>query len=315
MRSKSVDGKVDVWSAEGVGTEIKITFDADIAQDKSSTTDEEMIQVYESLNCPSVALLGFSDQHRGIQLLRHVTTSYLSSRWGIHVANEDEPGQIVIVNEVLDPIGQAIANKDGSRPFIILSSLRGDPRLMNMVGDYEHIGGFCRIVYKPVGPVRLHAALKLCLRVLKFGQGPQRKPTLHIRPESLQPATQSPLSDDAAYATLPRRFSDESTVQMQKKIRPPFAQRSYTAHPTASWSQMMSFPTDDMDGIEPGPPDSAPSSPQSPSPTVNIGTGGTLLKSSVGSLSVRNTLRVLVIEDNSILRNLLWVCRATSHSI
>ena len=296
---------MDVWSAEGVGTEIKITFNADIAEDNTSTADEEMVKVYESLNRPSVSLLGFSDPHRGVQLLRSVTTSYLSSRWNIDVANDDEPGQIVIVNEVLDPIAQAIDNKDGSRPFIILSSLRGDPRLMNMVGDYERIGGFCRIVYKPVGPVRLHAALKLCLRVLKFGQGPKRKPTLHVRPESPQPVAQAPLSDDVVYATLPRRFSDESTVQVQKNTRPPLGQRSATAHPAASWSQLAPFPTDEMDGMEPGPPDSAPSSPRTASPTVNIGTGGTLLKSSVGSLGIRNTLRVLVIEDNSILRNLL----------
>ena len=252
-----------------------------------------------------MSLLGFSDPHRGVQLLRNVTTSYLSTRWGINVASENEAGQIVIANEVLDPIAHAIDSKDGSRPFIILSSLRGDPRLMNMVGDYERIGGFCRIVYKPVGPVRLHAALKLCLRVLKFGQGHKRKPTLHVRPESPQTATQAPLSDDVIYATLPRRFSDESTVQVQKNMRPPLGQRSATAHPAASWSQMTPFPTDEMDGTEPEPPDSAPSSPRSTSPTVNIGTGGTLLKSSVGSLGVRNTLRVLVIEDNSILRNLL----------
>ncbi|KZT73082.1 histidine kinase [Daedalea quercina L-15889] len=304
VRSKSVDGKVDVWSAEGVGTEIKITFSADVVEDEHvSASDGELMKVYESLNRPLVSLLGFSDPHRGVQLLRTVTISYLESRWGINVAADDQPGQIVIVNEVLEQIAQAIENKDGSRPFIILSSLRGDPRLMNMVSEYERIGGFCRIVYKPVGPVRLHAALKLCLRILKFGQGAKKKPPLHIRPESLQPITPAPVSDEAVYSTMPRRFSEDTAVQLQR-IRPSLGQRAATVHPAASWSHMTSAP-EEMDGIEPEPPDSAPSSPRSASSTVNIGTGGTLLKSSVGSLGVRTTLRVLVIEDNSILRNLL----------
>ncbi|KAH9838351.1 histidine kinase [Rhodofomes roseus] len=305
IRSKSVDGKVDVWSAEGVGTEIKITFAADVVEDENvPAADEELIKVYKSLNRPLVSLLGFSDSHRGIQLLRNVTTSYLSSRWGLDVAEDGEPGQIIIVNEVLEPITQAIENKDGTRPFIILSSLRGDPRLMNMVGEYERIGGFCRIVYKPVGPVRLHAALKLCLQVLRFGQGIKKKPTLQVRAGSPQPVSPAALSDDAVYSSLPRRFSDEVTPQMQT-TRPPLGQRAATAHPSATWTHMMTFPPEEMDGTEPEPPESAPSSPRSASPVVNIGTGGTLLKSSVGSLGIRSTMRVLVIEDNSILRNLL----------
>jgi len=304
VRSKSVDGKVDVWSAEGVGTEIKITFAAEVLEDAHArAADEDLLKVYESLNRPLVSLLGFSDPHRGVQLLRTVTTSYLSSRWGLDIAEDDQLGQLVIVNEVLEPITQAIENKDGSRPFIILSSLRGDPRLMNMVGEYERIGGFCRIVYKPVGPVRLHAALKLCLHVLKFGQGTKNS-TLHIQPELSQPNSPAALSDEGVYSTLPRRFSEETTMQVHKKARPILGLRAATAHPGASWSHMTT-PPEDMDGIEPEPPDSAPSSPNSASPTVNIGTSGTLLKSSIGSLGVRNALRVLVIEDNSILRNLL----------
>ncbi|TFY51631.1 hypothetical protein EVJ58_g10462 [Rhodofomes roseus] len=293
IRSKSVDGKVDVWSAEGVGTEIKITFAADVVEDENvPAADEELIKVYKSLNRPLVSLLGFSDSHRGIQLLRNVTTSYLSSRWGLDVAEDGEPGQIIIVNEVLEPITQAIENKDGTRPFIILSSLRGDPRLMNMVGEYERIGGFCRIVYKPVGPVRLHAALKLCLQVLRFGQGIKKKPTLQVRAGSPQPVSPAALSDDAVYSSLPRRFSDEVTPQMQT-TRPPLGQRAATAHPSATWTHMMTFPPEEMDGTEPEPPESAPSSPRSASPVVNIGTGGTLLKSSVGSLGIRSTMRVL----------------------
>jgi len=50
---------------------------------------------------------------------------------------------------------------------------------------------------------------------------------------------------------------------------------------------------------------SSPDPSSTASPTIPIGPGGTLLKSSIGTLGVHGPLRVLVIEDNSILRNLL----------
>jgi hypothetical protein len=55
--------------------------------------------------------------------------------------------------------------------------------------------------------------------------------------------------------------------------------------------------------------DEAPSSPAlngTATSTVSVGTGGTLLKSSVGTIdTTEHQFRVLVVEDNSILRNLL----------
>jgi len=48
-----------------------------------------------------------------------------------------------------------------------------------------------------------------------------------------------------------------------------------------------------------------PRSPDSLNPTISIGTGGILLKSSVGTLAADARARVLVVEDNHILRELL----------
>ena len=80
--------------------------------------------------------------------------------------------------------------------------------------------------------------------------------------------------------------------------------RAVTAHPLASWSHMATT----VEQEEPET-DSAPNSPQMAhmptSPTISVGTGGTLLKSSVGTVEPSGPLRVLVVEDNSILRNLL----------
>ncbi|OBZ72215.1 Hybrid signal transduction histidine kinase J [Grifola frondosa] len=298
VRSPGVDGKVDVWSAEGVGTEIRVTFTAEAVEDvEASSGFSELIKVYDHLKRPAISLVGFDDSLRGVCLLREVLTTNLVARWGFTVKDDRESGDIVIVNEDLAQVKLAVENKDSTRPFIILSSARGDPRLMAVVNEYEHIGGFCRIVYKPVGPCRLMAALKLCLHVLNIAQGPRPLLPTHHRTDS-----PSALPDDInpQYNTLPRRYSEESGPQTRPLIGP----RSVTAHPLASWSHMTW--TAELDEQDSGSLSDSPNLVQSPSsPTIAIGTGGTLLKSSVGTIEPRGPLRVLVVEDNSILRNLL----------
>ncbi|PCH42325.1 histidine kinase, partial [Wolfiporia cocos MD-104 SS10] len=302
VRSSSVDGKVDVWSAEGVGTEIKITFNAEAVEDEDvPTSDEELKKVYAHLERPTISLIGFNEPHRGVQLLRSVVKSYLVSRWDFVVAEEDPSGQIIVANEDLTPVANAVENKQSNQPFIILSSLRGDPRLMNTVSEYERIGGFCRIVYKPVGPVRLYSALKMCLHVLNMEKRPNSSPTL---PKALASASAvTDLEDGIVGGTFPRRFSEENNVNAQR-LRPSLGPRAATVHPLASWSHMTL--SSEPDGIEPEPPDQVSTAPNSPnSSTVSVGAGGTLLKSSVGALGVQGPVRVLVIEDNNILRGLL----------
>ncbi|KAH9940976.1 hypothetical protein B0H21DRAFT_753848 [Amylocystis lapponica] len=268
VRSSSVDGKVDVWS-------------------------------YEQLKRPTISLLGFSDHHRGVQLLRTVVSSYLVSRWGFEIADAPDSGDIIVVNEELSPVMHAIENKDASRPFIIFSSARGDPRLMDVVGDYERVGGFCRIIYKPVGPCRLYAALKLCLHILNMAQRPRTTPRpVQQHTDSLPLSAAAPGSfssdsgDGSYYLTVARRYSEETG-----------AQDAACPHPLTGWSHMGS--ASEQDEPEPEPPDSRVLSQSPGSPTISVGTGGTLLKSSVGTVETLRKLRVLVIEDNSILRSLL----------
>ncbi|KAI0955957.1 hypothetical protein AcV7_006488 [Taiwanofungus camphoratus] len=301
VRSPGVDGKVDVWSAEGVGTEIKITFTAEAVEDEqASSCDDELVKVYDQLNRPSLSLLGFNNPHRGIQLLRTVVSSYLVSRWGFSIVDEPQQGQVVIVNEDVQPVAEVIESKQADKPFIILSSARGDPRLMAIVSDYERIGGFCRIVYKPVGPARLYSALKLCLHSLNIGQTSRTRSPSRYPPDSPAPGlatSPDPSEGGSVYCTLPRRFSEEKKAP---QVRPPLGARAVTAHPLGSWSHM----TSTTEQHETELPDRSAS--QSPtSTTISVGTGGTLLKLSVGTVEAHGPLRVLVIEDNSILRNLL----------
>ncbi|KAI0710119.1 hypothetical protein C8Q76DRAFT_625042 [Earliella scabrosa] len=307
VRSPGVDGKVDVWSAEGVGTEIKVTFNAEPVESPSdaSTFSAEIAKVLEHGQRPTVSLLAFDDSLRGVQMLRKVLMQYLVSDWGFPVTEDGDGGDIVIVNEDPTPVTQAIERKSATKPFIILSSARGDPRLMAIVNEYEHVGGFCRIVYKPVGPCRLVAALKLSLHALNIANSARMNPSLSnhsVRPDS--PSRSS--SFDHPESSLTRRLSEETSgdARMPFSMRPPLGPRAVTAHPLGSWAHMPSTIEQEEPESE-----STPSSPQMShmpsSSTISVGTGGTLLRSAVGTVEPSGPLRVLVVEDNSILRNLL----------
>ncbi len=309
VRSNSVDGKVDVWSAEGVGTEIKITFTAEaVEDDEISGRDAELVKVYDSLQRPAISLVGFEDRHRGVQLLRNVLSTYLVARWGFSISSGN--GDISIVNEDCDHVVRAMAEKGPKRPFIILSSSRGDPKLMAVVGDYERIGGFCRIVYKPVGPQRLYSVLKLCLHALNIAEVSRNKVADDMeenqRIAHLHESPSDPGGSLYLTGMLSRRYSEETGHNKKMpQLRPSMGPRAITVHPLSSWSDLASTSEQEESPDRETRPESPLFSQNPSSPTISIGTGGSLLKSSVGTLRPKGPIRVLVVEDNAILRSLL----------
>ena len=306
---------MDVSSAEGVGTEIKVTFTAEAVENANEPSSQraDFAKLFDDARRPTISFLSFDDTVRGVELLRRVLTQYLVTDWQFPLAEEDEIGDIVVVNEDPTPVTLAIERKDATRPFIILSSARGDPRLMAIVNEYEHIGGFCRIVYKPVGPCRLIAALKLSLHALNIGKSSY---TITPSGQIIRPGSSRSGSfdrPDPVSSVLSRRNSEETagehptlTVSPQRPLLGP---RAITAHPLTSWSHLPATTEQEEpeSDSQPGSPRMS-QTPSSQSPTVSVGTGGTLLKSSIGTVEPQGPLRVLVVEDNSILRNLLWVC-------
>ena len=301
VRSSSVEGKVDVWSSESVGTDIKISFMAQTAEDtEGSPVLSELWRTEDFARPPSISLVGFDIAHRGIELLRNVLVGYLQVWWNLVVLPDgsDELGDIVIVNEDPSYIAEAVASKDTSRPMILLSSVRGDPHLMSIVTDFENVGGFCRVLYKPGGPSRLHSGLKLCIRSLLIGQ------------RSRVPSMRGNLSRTRIENVIPfvtgRTKRHNSDMDRHIDPRPPLGPRSFTLESRleaisggAPRVVMQTSPPD-------SPTTSSPGSDGRNSPTLTVGTGGILLKSSVGTLD-SSTLgaRVLVVEDNPILRDLL----------
>ncbi|KAK0204699.1 hypothetical protein DFS33DRAFT_1259732 [Desarmillaria ectypa] len=317
VRSESVDGKVDVWSDEGVGTEIKVTFPAELTNEGNEAFGADMGPFrFDDCDHPaSVSLVGFGHDHRGIRLLESVLRSYLTS-WGFEVREEDVSnlGDIVILNEEVDLVINATEQHDTMRPFIVLSGSRGSPKVLSVASEHERIGGSCRILYKPGGPSRLRAALKLCIHALKIQS---RSPGANFsdRNGGLHPdmtidgATPSP-----SMSVISTRRNSEETGKFQ--MSRPTLPRSITAHPlpSTSWKggSMNRERGTAGSSSEQIPEEEKPNESEIFSPTINVGTGGTLLKSSVGTIQTRvNRFKILVVEDNSILRSLLtqWLAK------
>jgi len=300
VRSSSVEGKVDVWSSENVGTDIKISFMAQTVEDaEGSPILSELWRTEDFARPPSVSLVGFDIAHRGIELLRNVLVGYLQAWWNLVVLPDgsDELGDIIIVNEDPSYVAEAVANKDISRPMILLSSVRGDPHLMSIVTDFENVGGFCRVLYKPGGPSRLHSGLKLCIRSLLIGQR-SRVPSMRGNLSRTQAEKAAPFMVNG-----PKRHN--SDLNSSGDPRPLLGPRSITVEPRLGTT------SGDVPKmvIQTPPPilrARSPSPDRSNGPTVAVGTGGILLKSSIGSVNPSILrARVLVVEDNRILRDLL----------
>jgi hypothetical protein len=300
VTSESVGGKVEVWSEEGAGTEIKVTFSAEKLEDEENSPEMESFKMDDLVSLPTISLVGFDSGHGGVKLLNRVLRTYLTSWWGLEIASGHDYGDIIILNDDPTPISAATERRDTSRPFIILSAVRGNPTIMAIASDHERIGGFCRILYKPGGPSRLRSIIKLCLHALKIGSrsrgaSPQGR---HTVTEGTKYLPMSVEKDRSTGSSIPRRNSEESHTWSRKyPSRPPMSPRSSTASPaTTSWHSLSSIAqgkTPDSDPVV---------------PTISIGSGGSLLKSSVGTIDTRERrFRVLVVEDNSILRNLLLV--------
>ncbi|KAK0235796.1 hypothetical protein EDD85DRAFT_771542 [Armillaria nabsnona] len=310
VRSESVDGKVDVWSDEGVGTEIKVTFPAELTDERSEVFGADMGSFkFDDCDRPaSVSLVGFGHDHRGIQLLESVLKSYLTS-WGFEVREDGSNlGDILILNEDVDLIINATEQHDTIRPFIVLSGSRGSPKVLSVASEHERIGGFCRILYKPGGPSRLRAALKLCVHALKIqsrtpeANSSDRKEGLHLD------TAIDGITPSSSMSTISTRRNSEEAGKFP--VSRPTLPRSITAHPlqSPSWKGGSVDPERGTAGSssEQIPEEAQTNESETSSTTINIGMGGTLLKSSVGTIQTRlSRFKILVVEDNSILRSLL----------
>ena len=158
------------------------------------------------------------------------------------------------------------------------------------------------MLFKPGGPSKLRQVMMTCVSMVKMLQIPHH--------DSVQsnhhPFTQLDVPDVAdSWATPPvghptftRRTSDSTETPVIPRPRMP--PRSTTYHKTGVSWQTSSTPTPSPSTPEPSEP-----LPVSPTLTVSVGSEALLLKSSINSMQTTKSPRILVVEDNDLLRGLL----------
>jgi hypothetical protein len=264
-----------------------VAFRAEVAFNGSQTRDTQSFREDGSKNrLPTVSLVGFDTTHRGIRLLYDTTRNYLTTWWGFEVVDD---GDIIILNDDPGPVVAATECQDTSHPFIILSAARGEPTIMSIASEYECIGGFCRILYKPGGPSRLRDILKLCVHALDIGDICNSPPMLSPNGDAGHRST-APKERSASFPGIPWYNSEDTYIRSR-----PGMTRSLTAHPLPVVRRPLPTASESVESVDP----------DNPVPTITFGSSGTILRSSVGTLDSEHRFRVLVVEDNGILRNLL----------
>ncbi|WWD17218.1 hypothetical protein CI109_101656 [Kwoniella shandongensis] len=302
VRSDSVNGKVDVWSAEGLGTEIKVSFEVEVVQDDYDIPPLSTVQTQANA---SVSFLAFDPSHRGHRLSREVLSRYASQ---LHL-DIKEQGDILVINEEEEVFNQY---KDGKKPIIFVVAVRSFNA--NHVADsVNRNGGFCQIVYKPVTPSGFTHALNAALDWISDRDNGR------LRPDNERPAisrgssgasqesasTISELSHHRftpqydARQPLQRRRSEENE---QVAKRPSMAPRGMTYHAPRR------APSTASDETAQSSPQQGSGSPTSTISTISLADGGVMLKAAtVPAETPRRgrVARVMVVEDNVINRRVL----------
>ncbi|KAG9029586.1 His Kinase A domain containing protein [Tulasnella sp. JGI-2019a] len=323
----SLGGKVEVWSAEGVGTEIRLVTEVNVAAES-----EPGSRIVDAARPITVSMIGFDADHKGTMLLKESMNNYLVDWWGFTISGDQDGiyGEILLVNEDAAVIEELIAGREFMRPVVLLSAARGDSRVAAAIAMFERLGGWCRLVFKPSGPVRLGEAFSTAVHQLDM---------LRASPASSASCTSgsyrsveecAPHSDSEAHGyfdntsilvpskALVQRLVRSNLPSSLNRLRSEEHRERVPHHSTGHRSsnhattplrnELPAAPITDGTGT----PLQFYSHPEGSVSTLDIGEDGSvMLKSVVGSASASSKPKVLVVDDNVINRNLLahWLSK------
>lgn len=315
VKSEGIHGKVDVYSTEGVGTEIRVTIETEAPSRSSFIRDKDDVPPLTRRPLPSARVfpVSFRESHRGQKLLRETLTSYLTEWWSVDVVNAPEYANVLLVNEDSGIIEDLTRQMDVSKAVILLASHRGSNELATILSAFESIGGKCYVVYKPCRPSHLFKALQRAVSsfpgaspfspsTASTSSSAQSRPLLAQKPslfssDELKKAdgdgiinVPGSLLDDGEHGSsvrasspslgvVPRRYSEDFKAMPRRPALP----RSKTHNASDSTSSTISLSGQDT----------PPSEPRVQSAT-----------SSSKSPPVKSA-RVLIVEDNHVNRALL----------
>ncbi len=305
VRSENVNGKVDVWSSEGMGTEIRVSFDAEaIEEEEDTSSSSSTVSSTSSLGRGhSLTLLAFDAEHRGHMLNLEVLGAYAAA-WHFDLRDD---GDIIVVNEDQMVLGDISTIH---QPVIFLLTQR-TANVTSVRDQINRSGGFCQTLYKPIGPHAFRKTLRSAVEWLEERtEGFERPPvsrgvsdTSQVSQESAESnSTISELSNNRfdkvqldSRLPLTRRRSEEKE---QHSVRPAMAPRGVTYHAPRRI-------LDDEDFTAGSP---SPSSITSMMSTISLADGGVMLKAAAVPMEAPRrdrVARIMIVEDNLINRRVL----------
>ncbi|KAK8864479.1 hypothetical protein IAR55_001729 [Kwoniella newhampshirensis] len=303
VRSDSVNGKVDVWSAEGMGTEIKVSFEVEVLEADEETSSNQSTGTHSAQNT-SVSFLGFNPEHQGHRLSREVLSRYASQM------QFDIKGQadIVVINE-----DEQIFNeyKRGKKPIIFIVAVRSFDA-NHIAESVNRNGGFCQVLYKPVTPSGFSHALSAAVDWIEGADDDRSSPNRPAISRGSSGASQesaSTISELSSNRFTPQQYDQRLPLQRRRSeeneqvaTRPSMAPRGITYHAPRR------VPSTASDGTAQSSPQQGSGSPTSTISTISLADGGVMLKAATVPVDTprRGRVgRVMVVEDNMINRRVL----------
>ncbi|UZJ55211.1 hypothetical protein CBS101457_004531 [Exobasidium rhododendri] len=169
VQSPAINGKIDVWSTVGQGTEIRVTceFGLQSPQEADESAYRPVLHVHEK---HTVSLVAFQENLRGQSDLKEILRTYYEDWWKFTTAKGLD-GDVVLVNDSVEYLAE-IAKDRKKRgvplpPVIMLTGGRGDAKVAGACEEYQRLGGVARLLFKPAGPAKLEAATGYCLQCLE----------------------------------------------------------------------------------------------------------------------------------------------------
>ncbi|WRT66452.1 uncharacterized protein IL334_003410 [Kwoniella shivajii] len=328
VRSESVNGKVDVWSSEGMGTEIRVSFEVEVVDDDddASSTSSEVSNSAASAfgHGLTVSFVGFSPEHSGHRLSLEVLSMYVNS-WQFGIMDDPSLADVIVIND-----DENLLNRYGNsgKPLLYTVSTRGSDtnKLPTMLND---LGGFCGTVYKPIGPSALHQTLRRAIQWIEdrqngidhtvdyrsmngldtIGYNERERPSISRGSSGASAESNSTISELSSVRfaqplrdhrlPLQRRRSEENE---QVHTRPSLGPRGITYHVPR---RVPSVASDDTAHSSP---QQGSASPTSTISTISLADGGVMLKAATVPTETPRKgrkARVMVVEDNVINRRVL----------
>nr|XP_019046419.1 two-component system sensor protein [Kwoniella bestiolae CBS 10118]OCF25349.1 two-component system sensor protein [Kwoniella bestiolae CBS 10118] len=331
VRSENVNGKVDVWSSEGMGTEIKVSFEVEVEDDdddtssnsshvSSTTTVNTAMSFGQGLN---ISFLAFQPEHRGHRLSLEVLSMYANA-WQFGVL-EGKPleSDIILINED-EGLLHEYATKS-NKPILFAMAVRG-MEINQYCESIRKNGGFCQVLFKPIGPTSLYNGLQKAIEWLHHESPGQyqvniddEQDDIHSRPSISRGSSGASAESNSTISELSsvrfaqplrdhrlplQRRRSEENEQVQQVIRPSLGPRGMTYHAPRRVASG-SVASDDTAQSSP---QQGSASPTSTISTISLADGGVMLKAAtVPTETPRKgrSARVMVVEDNVINRRVL----------